>query len=87
MYRKGLFLAGLVGGMVMFGGSALAAMPNNVPTFNPDPDNTIFICGDDSIFAKGDVDNGARGVLVLELNDVLGQVLGSKSEETKCAIS
>ncbi|GAA3564819.1 hypothetical protein GCM10022419_051850 [Nonomuraea rosea] len=27
MYRSGLILAGLVGGMVMFGGSALAASP------------------------------------------------------------
>ncbi|KAB8193679.1 hypothetical protein FH608_020920 [Nonomuraea phyllanthi] len=28
MYRSGLILAGLVGGMVMFGGSALAATPS-----------------------------------------------------------
>ncbi|GAA3678982.1 hypothetical protein GCM10022224_048960 [Nonomuraea antimicrobica] len=28
MYRQGLVLAGLVGGMVMFGGSALAASPS-----------------------------------------------------------
>ncbi|MCF6469147.1 hypothetical protein FAF44_12200 [Nonomuraea sp. MG754425] len=28
MYRNGLVLAGLVGGMVMFGGTALAAAPS-----------------------------------------------------------
>lgn len=95
MYRKGLFLAGLVGGMVMFGGSALAAMPG-APTSAPapaawtqadDPDNTIFICGDENIFAKGEVDSSTRGVLVLQTGDILSQILGIKSEDTKCAIS
>ncbi|MFC4112419.1 hypothetical protein [Nonomuraea zeae] len=96
MYRQGLILAGLVGGMVMFGGSAVAATPSGTtfqanvaewPRNNEDPRRTFFFCGDENIFAQGEVDNSTSGVLVLQTGDILSQILGIKSEDTKCAIS
>lgn len=98
MYRQGLILAGLVGGMVMFGGSALAATPSDTafhaelavwPQANDDDDaqKIFFFCGDENIFAQGEVDNGTSGVLVLQTGDILSQILGIKSEDTKCAVS
>ncbi|WP_326635745.1 hypothetical protein OIE67_01050 [Nonomuraea fuscirosea] len=86
MYKSGLVLAGLVGGMVMFGGSAVAATAE-WPRANEDAQRTFFFCGDENIFAQGDVDNGTKGVLVVQTGDILSQILGIKSEETKCAIS
>ncbi len=86
MYRQGLILAGLVGGMVMFGGSALAAMPS-APVFHPDPDNRVIICGDENVFTQGEVDQSTRGVLVLQTGDILSQILGIKSKDSKCVIS
>ncbi|NUS03116.1 MAG: hypothetical protein HOV97_11180, partial [Nonomuraea sp.] len=82
-------LAGLVGGMVMVGGSALAATPHMAfyPQADEDPGRVLVICGDDNILADGEVDNGTRGVLVLETGDILSQILGIKSEENKCAAS
>ncbi|GGP00737.1 hypothetical protein LDL08_03025 [Nonomuraea glycinis] len=94
MYRQGLILAGIVGGMVMFGGSALAAMPSaptsasvGWPHDDPDFDNRVIICGDDNIFTKEAVDKSTRGVLVLQTGDILSQILGIKSKDSKCVIS
>ncbi|MET8002020.1 hypothetical protein [Nonomuraea glycinis] len=94
MYRQGLILAGIVGGMVMFGGSALAAMPSAPttemaawPQDDPDFDNRVIICGDDNIFSKEAVDKSTRGVLVLQTGDILSQILGIKSKDSKCVIS
>ncbi|GGS74402.1 hypothetical protein ACFFV7_06120 [Nonomuraea spiralis] len=89
MFRQGLILAGLVGGMVMVGGSALAATPHTafVPQTDEDPGRVLFVCGDENIFARGEVDNSTSGVLVLETGDILSQILGIKSKDTKCAIS
>ncbi|NUR93359.1 MAG: hypothetical protein HOY71_55575 [Nonomuraea sp.] len=89
MFRQGLILAGLVGGMVMVGGSALAATPHMAfyPQDDDGPSRTLVICGDENILADGEVDAGTRGVLVLETGDILSQILGIKSEENKCAAS
>ncbi|MFI7449047.1 hypothetical protein ACIBQX_16255 [Nonomuraea sp. NPDC049714] len=95
MYRKGLILAGLVGGMVMFGGSALAAMPSTSQAEtapwpqadDPDYDNRVIICGDENIVSKEAVDKSTRGVLVLQTGDILSQILGIKSKDSKCVIS
>ena len=95
MYRQGLILAGIVGGMVMFGGSALAAMPSAPTTEtvgwphsdDPEFDNRVIICGDDNIFTKEAVDKSTRGVLVLQTGDILSQILGIKSKDSKCVIS
>ncbi|WP_336205981.1 hypothetical protein [Nonomuraea sp. LPB2021202275-12-8] len=93
MYRQGLILAGIVGGMVMFGGSALAATPTSHtetavwPQANDDPENNFLVCGDENIFSREGVDNSTRGVLVLETGDILSQILGIKSEDNECSIS
>jgi hypothetical protein len=86
MFRQGLILAGIVGGMVMVGGSALAATPHQAfyPQNDEDSGRALVICGDENILADGEVDAGTRGVLVLETGDILSQILGIKSEENKC---
>ena len=86
MYRQGLILAGIVGGMVMFGGSAVAATAE-WPRANEDAQRTFFFCGDDNIFSKEAVDKSTRGVLVLQTGDILSQILGIKSKDSKCVIS
>ncbi|MFC5830245.1 hypothetical protein [Nonomuraea insulae] len=91
MYRSGLILAGLVGGLLMSGGPALAATPDSPtaawPRANEDGDRNFLVCGDENIFADGEVDNSTSGVLVLQTGDILSQILGIKSEDTKCAVS
>ncbi|MEV0378514.1 hypothetical protein [Nonomuraea sp. NPDC050643] len=94
MYRQGLILAGLVGGLLVSGGSALAATPGDFaaktaawPRANEDGERHLLICGNENILADGEVNNSTSGVLVLETGDILSQILGIKSTDTKCAIS
>jgi hypothetical protein len=89
MFRQGLILAGIVGGMVMVGGSALAATPHQAfyPQDDDDTGRNLVICGNENILADGEVDASTSGVLVLETGDILSQILGIKSEENECAAS
>ncbi|MGN9785628.1 hypothetical protein ACTMTF_29690 [Nonomuraea sp. ZG12] len=92
MYRKGLILAGIVGGMVMFGGSALAAMPTTAhaetASYGDPDDHRILICGDDAIWTLGDVHvNRSKNGLVIDVDDTLNNLLGlgsSFSKDKKC---
>ncbi|MFI7703421.1 hypothetical protein [Nonomuraea sp. NPDC049480] len=80
MYRAGLILAGLVGGMVTFGGSALAVAPNvtaeSVQTpILPGPSNTA----DDGralMFGEGSNLGQDNDVLDLDLANELLRGLG-----------
>jgi hypothetical protein len=87
MFKQGLILAGIVGGMVMIGGSALAATPQAFYPQDDDTERNLVICGNENILADGEVDASTSGVLVLETGDILSQILGIKSEENECAAS
>ncbi|MFG1700335.1 hypothetical protein [Nonomuraea sp. NPDC049309] len=74
MYRKGLVLAGLVGGMVMFGGSALAASPvvtaeSGQARILPGPNH-----GKDATWDFGEWNNFGEDNDILDL-DLLNQLL------------
>ncbi|MEU4512144.1 hypothetical protein AB0G05_21845 [Nonomuraea wenchangensis] len=71
MYRAGLVLAGLVGGMVVFGGSALAATSGYGPGYGPGH-------GPSFEWESGQFNNFGddRDLLDLDLlNGLLGQAL------------
>ncbi|MGW3348373.1 hypothetical protein ACWDA3_34200 [Nonomuraea rubra] len=86
MYKQGLILAGLVGGLLMSGGAALADDEVEASATHSSA-RSLEVCAiGDAIFAQGDVDKGTEGVLVLEVGDVLSQILGIKKEENNCTI-
>ncbi|MEV4801093.1 hypothetical protein AB0K18_13900 [Nonomuraea sp. NPDC049421] len=77
MYRKGLVLAGLVGGMVMFGGTALAASPvvtaeSSQARILPGPNHGK----DDAKWDFGEWNNFGEDNDILDL-DLLNQLLSS----------
>ncbi|TDC05469.1 hypothetical protein E1267_19380 [Nonomuraea longispora] len=82
MYRSGLILAGLVGGLLLSGGSALAATTQvQMPMNEEDGDNNsrvFFFCGDDNTIARESSAN-QTGLLVLNTGDILSGILGRGS--------
>ncbi|MEO3800934.1 hypothetical protein [Nonomuraea sp. B1E8] len=80
MYKSGLILAGLVGGLLMSGGSALAA------TYNNDDHGRdvriILVCGDGTIGKEVDNHQSAHGLLAgIGLDNVLNHVLSHEHRE------
>lgn len=81
MYKHGLVLAGVVGGMVMFSGSALASA-TNWPQDHHDRQHDVLIyqnCGDDCrIGGRGitaeELDESATDGLIAALLEALGGV-------------
>ncbi|TDD26389.1 hypothetical protein [Nonomuraea diastatica] len=80
MYKSGLILAGLVGGLLMSGGSALAATYDD-----RDHDREVkivLICGDGSIGREVDNQQNAQGLLAgVGLDNVLNHVLSHEHRE------
>ncbi|TDD26388.1 hypothetical protein [Nonomuraea diastatica] len=78
MYKSGLILAGLVGGLLMSGGSAYAA------TFNDGRDGDVkivLICGDGSIGQRVDNHQNASGILGISIGNTLNHVLSHEHRE------
>ncbi|TDE59452.1 hypothetical protein E1295_02550 [Nonomuraea mesophila] len=90
MYRSGLILAGLVGGLLLSGGSALAATTQVQMPMNDDGDNNsrvFFFCGDDNTIAR-ESSADQTGLLVLNTGDILSGILGRGSgDDIKCSAS
>ncbi|MEU6711883.1 hypothetical protein ACFOY2_11490 [Nonomuraea purpurea] len=86
MYKQGLVLAGIVGGLLMSGVAANAAT-TNWPRPSEDHDRKLLICGDENILANGEVNNSHSAVINVETGDILSQILGIKSKENKCSVT
>ncbi|MEW9551508.1 hypothetical protein [Nonomuraea sp. NPDC050783] len=78
MYRAGLILAGLIGGMVAFGGSALAT--SNVTTVESTQGNLLpgpsHGKGKPGVWDAGEWNNFGQDNDILDL-DLLNELLGS----------
>ncbi|MEO3792590.1 hypothetical protein ABGB14_20455 [Nonomuraea sp. B10E15] len=81
MYKSGLILAGLVGGLLMSGGSALAATYDDHDHRGKDV-RIILVCGDGTIGKEVDNHQNAQGLLAgIGLDNVLNHVLSHEHRE------
>ncbi|MEO3792591.1 hypothetical protein ABGB14_20460 [Nonomuraea sp. B10E15] len=79
MYKSGLILAGLVGGLLMSGGAASAA------TFNNDGRDgdvrIILVCGDGNVGQRVDNHQNASGLLGIAVGNSLNHILSHEHRE------
>ncbi|PZG21637.1 hypothetical protein [Nonomuraea aridisoli] len=82
MFKTGLILAGVVGGLVLTGGSALA---NDWPQGHDDADKAFFVCGDENVFGR-EVENNTNGLINVDTDELLsGLLLGTAADTVECS--
>jgi hypothetical protein len=97
MYRQGLVLAGLIGGLLMSGGVALAEAPADINaqanmTLWPKADDKhddkadhgakiVFVCGDDNAFWNEDVHKESWTGINVDASQAISGILGSSSRD------
>ncbi|TDD47781.1 hypothetical protein E1286_16855 [Nonomuraea terrae] len=85
MFKSGLIVAGVVGGLLLSGGSALA---ETWPHDHGKNDNRkiIFVCGEGNQVGHEN-NNHEYGLLGLETDEVLSGILGHADDNVKCSFS
>jgi hypothetical protein len=81
MYKSGLILAGLVGGLLMSGGSAYAATYDSDRHDRDGDVKIILVCGDGNVGQRVDNHQSANGLLGIAVGDSLNHVLSHEHRE------
>ncbi|MBF8186498.1 hypothetical protein ITP53_12250 [Nonomuraea sp. K274] len=87
MFKSGLILAGVVGGLLLSGGSALASTTKWPADEGDDSRKIILVCGDENIIAH-EAEANKTGLIFLDTGDILSGILGKGSgDDVKCTLS